>query len=327
MTAPLTGVLLVNVGSPQAPTSAAVRHYLAEFLSDRRVITWPAYLWQPLLKTIVLPMRAPRLAKLYHTIWLNEGSPLVVYSQRLAKKVQAGLGYQFKVVLAMRYGKPTIQTGLEQLRAANVRSIVVLPLYPQYSAATNGSCFDSVSGYFKKSRFTPHLHFISWYFDHPWYIQAMCESLQNFWSEHGKKVYLLFSFHGLPKRCSERGDPYEQHCAATVRLIAEKLQLSTNNFQLVFQSRFGKAAWLQPYCEPTLKQLARRGIKQVAVICPGFAVDCLETLEEIAVRYRKVFLQAGGERFHYIPALNDSLTQCQLLSRLIQQVKTCAPRE
>lgn len=316
-----TGVLLINLGSPEAATSQAVRDYLTEFLSDKRVVELPVYVWQPLLKVVILPIRARRSAKLYQSIWLNEGSPLTVYSQRLAEKVQARLGSQFKLVLCMRYGKPNIQTGLSELLVAGVRSIVVLPLYPQYSATTTASCFDVLAKYFKKSRLIPNLHFISSYFDHPLYIQAIANKVQAYWSEHGKKSYLLFSFHGLPQRCIKLGDPYQHQCVASVSLLAERLQLSVDEYQLVFQSRFGKAAWLQPYCDVVLQQLPSRGVKHVTVICPGFAVDCLETLEEISKRYQQLFFQAGGESFTYIPALNDSVEQVQLLASLVQTSK------
>ncbi|MGC1854581.1 MAG: ferrochelatase [Candidatus Aquirickettsiella sp.] len=313
-----SGVLLINLGTPQAPSTRAVRNYLAEFLSDRRVVEFPVWLWQPLLKLVILPLRARRTAKLYQSIWLNEGSPLAVYTQRLAEKLQANLGDKVKCVLAMRYGKPNIQAGIKHLLAADVSCVTVLPLYPQYSAATTASCFDKISQLLQQSRVIPNLRFIASYFDHPLYIRAIANKIKEYRTEQQKNSYLLFSFHGLPQRCIDLGDPYQQQCFATVRLLAERLQLSTDEYQVVFQSRFGKAAWLQPYCDVLLQQLPARGIKNVTVICPGFAVDCLETLEEIAKRYRKIFLEAGGENFNYIPALNDSAEQMQLLSSLVQ---------
>lgn len=315
------GVLLINLGTPSAPTPSAVRKYLAEFLSDRRVVELPASLWQPLLKLIILPIRSRRSAKLYQSIWMDEGSPLAVYSQKLAEKVQKSLGNEYKLILAMRYGESSIQAGLKELLAAGVQSITILPLYPQYSAATTASCFDRVSQLLQSSRVIPNVHFISSYFGHPLYIQAMAHTLKEYRKEHDKSRHLLFSFHGLPQRCVELGDPYQQQCVSTARLVAEQLQLSANEYQVVFQSRFGKAAWLQPYCDVVLQQLPSRGIKQVTVICPGFAVDCLETLEEIAKRYRQLFFQAGGESFTYIPALNDSVEQVQLLTSLIQSAE------
>jgi len=312
------GVLLINLGTPSAATPKAVSDYLAEFLSDRRVVELPACLWQPLLKFVILPIRSQRSAKLYQSIWMDEGSPLTVYSQRLAKKLQISLADQFKVVLAMRYGKPNLEAGLQELLAAGVSSIVILPLYPQYSAATTASCFDKISQLLQQSRLIPNLRFIASYFDHPLYIQAITHRIKQFRAEQAKNSYLLFSFHGLPQRCIELGDPYQQQCVTTVGLIAECLQLSADEYQLVFQSRFGKAQWLQPYCEVVLQQLPAQGIKNVTIICPGFVVDCLETLEEISTRYRELFLKAGGETFNYIPALNDSADQVQLLTSLVQ---------
>ncbi len=311
------GVLLINLGTPLAPTPKAVHAYLAEFLSDRRVVELPAWLWQPLLKLVILPVRARHSAKLYQSIWMNKASPLAFYTQRLAKNVQANLGDKYKLVLAMRYGKPNIQAGLKELLSSDVSSIIILPLYPQYSAATTASCFDKISEFFQTSCTIPQLKFISSYFDHPRYIQALVSQLGAYRKE-GKNSYLLFSFHGLPQRCIELGDPYQQQCFITARLMAEQLQLSTDEYQVVFQSRFGKARWLLPYCDVVLQQLPARGIKNVTVICPGFAVDCLETLEEISKRYRKLFLTAGGENFTYIPALNDSVEQVNLLVNLVQ---------
>jgi protoporphyrin/coproporphyrin ferrochelatase len=313
-----SGVLLINLGTPQASTPRAVRKYLAEFLSDTRVVELPVWLWQPLLKLVILPIRARRSAKLYQSIWMDEGSPLAVTTQRLAEKIQINLGEQYKLALAMRYGKPSIQAGLEELLAADVKSITILPLYPQYSAATTASCFDKISQLLHQSRVIPNLHFIASYFDHPLYIEAIANQLKKYRATQNKNSYLLFSFHGLPQRCIKLGDPYQQQCLTTVHLIAERLQLSMDDYQVVFQSRFGAAKWLQPYCDVMLQQLPSQGIKNVTIICPGFAVDCLETLEEISKRYRELFLKAGGEIFTYIPALNDSNGQVQLLASLVQ---------
>ena len=313
-----SGVLLINLGTPSAPTPIAVRDYLAEFLSDRRVVELPTWLWQPLLKFVILPIRARRSAKLYQSIWMDKGSPLAVNTQRLAEKLQTSLADKYKIVLAMRYGQPSIETGLQELLTAGVTSITILPLYPQYSAATTASCFDKISELLQQSRVIPNLHFISSYFDHPLYREAIANKIKKYQSEQGKNSYLLFSFHSLPQRGIELGDPYQQQCLTTVRLVAERLQLSADEYQIVFQSRFGKAKWLQPYCDVVLQQLPAQGIKNVSVICPGFAVDCLETLEEISKRYRALFLKAGGESFNYIPALNDSTAQLKLLASLVQ---------
>lgn len=312
------GVLLINLGTPQAPSRRAVRDYLAEFLSDRRVVELPTWLWQLLLKCVILPLRATRSATLYQSIWMDEGSPLAVYTQRLADKLQINLGEAYKVVLAMRYGQPSIETGIHTLLAAGVHSITILPLYPQYSAATTASCFDKISQLLQQTRVIPHVRFIASYYDHPLYIEGLVKQLKKYRSMAINDSYLLFSFHGLPQRCVERGDPYQQQCVTTMRLIAERLQLTADDYQIVFQSRFGAAKWLQPYCDEVLQQLPTRGITEVCIICPGFAVDCLETLEEISKRYRSIFLKAGGKRFNYIPALNDSTEQIQLLTNLLQ---------
>lgn len=312
-----SGVLLINLGTPQAPSPRAVRDYLAEFLTDRRVVELPAWLWQPLLKSVILPLRARRSAKLYQSIWMDEGSPLAVYTQRLADQLQIKLGKDYQVVLAMRYGQPSIEAGVKALLAADVTSITILPLYPQYSATTTASCFDKISQLLQQKRVIPHLRFIAAYFDHPLYVAALSNKIKEHQTKHPKS-YLLFSFHGLPQRCIEFGDPYQQQCVTTVRLVAEGLQLADTDYQTVFQSRFGANKWLQPYCDEVLQQLPKRGIKEVTVICPGFAVDCLETLEEISKRYRAIFLKAGGESFNYISALNDSAEQVQLLTSLVQ---------
>lgn len=312
-------VLLINLGTPSAATPSAVYDYLVEFLSDPRVVELPAWLWKPFLKAIVLPIRARRSAKLYRSIWTSKGSPLADYSKKLAEKLQGKLGNTYKVALAMRYGQPSIQTVLGNLLQSNLQSLTILPLYPQYSAATTASCFDVVSNVFKQQRFIPSLRFISSYFDYALYISALAKLIRQYWVAHSLEDYLLFSFHGLPKRSIRLGDAYEQQCNTTVNLLAKALNLSSAQYQLVYQSRFGKAEWLQPYCDRVLQQLPKQGIKRVAVICPGFAVDCLETLEEISQRYKALFLNAGGESFHYIPALNATDEHSELLNCLIRQ--------
>jgi protoporphyrin/coproporphyrin ferrochelatase len=313
-------LLLVNLGTPSAPTPAAVRAYLAEFLSDPRIVAFPAYLGKSILKSIILSVRSQRSARLYQSIWLQEGSPLAVYTGRLTAKVQKNLGDSYDVVLAMRYGQPSLSMTLKKLLQENtLESLIVLPLYPQYSAATTGSCFDVIAHVFKQSRFIPTLHFIASYFANERYIATVAETIRQYWIAYGTSAYLLFSFHGLPQHAIKQGDPYEQQCYTTADLLAQSLQLSAERYRVVFQSRFGKTAWLQPHCDIVLQQLPVQGIKQVAVICPGFAVDCLETLEEMSQRYRNLFLTAGGESFHYIPALNDSLAHSELLANVIQQ--------
>ena len=314
------GVLLINLGTPGAPTAPALRRYLAEFLSDPRVIEIPSFIWKPLLHGIVLRVRPQRSAALYKKIWTDEGSPLLVYSQKLTTALQKELSEQnIKIALGMRYGNPSIAQGLEQLKEAGCEKIIVLPLYPQYSAATTGTAFDAIAKTLQKWRIVPELYFINQYFDQPNYINAIVESIRQHWQQQGKQSFLLFSFHGLPKRCSQLGDPYEQQCRLTARLITEQLNLAPEQWQVAFQSRFGRAEWLQPYCDATLRELPKRGIDAVDVICPGFAVDCLETLEEINQQNREIFLQASGKSFNYIPALNATPQQIKVLRALVLQ--------
>ena len=314
-----TAVFLVNLGTPQAPTAKALRRYLAEFLWDPRVVEIPRPIWWIILNMFILPLRPRRSAKLYQKIWTPEGSPLLINSQKLAENLQKKLGDKTRVVLAMRYGQPSIKSALDKMREQGIQHFIVIPLYPQYSAATNGSIFDAIAKQLKKWRHVPELYFLSNYYYLPSYIDAIAGSIENYWQEHGKDHYLLFSFHGIPKRNVQLGDPYQAECEATVKQVAEKLKLSATQYQLVFQSRFGPAEWLQPYCDETLKKLPSQGIKKVAVICPGFAVDCLETLEEIAEQNQELFLQAGGESYHYIPALNDSVEHIDVFFHLIEK--------
>lgn len=313
-----TGILLANLGTPEAPTAKALRKYLAEFLWDPRVVEIPRFIWWVILNGFILPLRPRRSAKLYQKIWTAEGSPLLINSKKLANTLQQQLGEAINVVLTMRYGYPSITSALNKMREKGIERIVVIPLYPQYSAATNGSIFDAVTDELKSWRHVPELYFLSNYYGSTAYINAIANSIHRYWQEHGHDHYLLFSFHGIPKRNIELGDPYQQQCETTVRLITEKLKLSADRYKLVFQSRFGPAEWLQPYCDETLKKLPSQGIKKVTVICPGFAVDCLETLEEIAEQNRDLFLQAGGESYHYIPALNDSAEHVAVFCELMK---------
>jgi protoporphyrin/coproporphyrin ferrochelatase len=313
-----TGVLLINLGTPSVPTPRAVGQFLAEFLSDRHVVPIYPWLWRPFLHNVVVPLRAKRSAKLYQTIWTDAGSPLAVYSKKLVEKLQLNLGNTFKVVLAMRYGEPGVQRVLPQLLDDNeLKSLIVLPLYPQYSLATTGSCLDVIANNVDPQH-AGCVSFIPPYFAQEYYIDALAATIRDYWLKHGSNAYLLFSFHGLPQRAIKRGDPYAQHCSVTSNLLAKKLALSSEQYHVVFQSRFGKTKWLKPDCATLLQQLARQGKKNVAIICPGFAVECLETLEEIAHRYRFLFLRAGGESFHYISALNDSVQHIELLSSLVK---------
>lgn len=315
------GVLLVNLGSPDEPTTAAVRRYLAEFLWDPRVVEIPRPLWWLILHGIVLRLRPTRSAHAYQRVWTDYGSPLLVNSQSQARALQQSLadryGKRVRVELAMRYGNPSIKAGLAQLRAAKARRIVVLPLYPQYSAATTGTVFDAVADELKTWRWLPELRFITHYHDDEGYLAALVNSIRESWEQHGQAERLLFSFHGLPKRTLRAGDPYYCHCQKTARLVAERLALPQERWQVTFQSRFGRAEWLQPYTDTTLRQWAHDGIKQVDVVCPGFSADCLETLEEIAMLNKETFLAAGGARLHYIPALNERPDHIAALANLL----------
>lgn len=319
---PGTAVLLVNLGTPEAPTASAVRRYLAEFLWDRRVVEIPRWIWWPILHGIVLRFRPRKSARAYAAIWTDKGSPLLQLTCELGEAVKAELeagGIETAVEIAMRYGRPAICERLEALKAAGMRRVVVLPLYPQYAAATTASIFDAVAATFSRWRHLPDLDFISDYHREVAYIDAIAGSIEAFWAQWGQSSMLLFSFHGLPQRCRELGDPYYDQCLTTAGLIAQTLSLDESKWRVVFQSRFGPSKWIGPYCVDTLRALPGEGIKDVDVICPGFAVDCLETLEEIAITNREVFLAAGGERYRYIPALNSRPEHAKALTGLVRR--------
>jgi protoporphyrin/coproporphyrin ferrochelatase len=314
--APRVGVLLVNLGTPDAPDAASVRRYLREFLTDPRVIEIPSFIWRPLLETVVLPLRASRSAAKYEKVWMRDGSPLVVYTGRQAKLLRGRIGTRIKDILVefgMRYGNPSIASALDRLHAQGAEKILVLPLYPQYAGATTGSSQDAVFRWCESTRNVPELRFLKHYHDHPAYISALAARFREFIGAERRvdpgqafvKRTTVFSFHGLPKRSLLLGDPYHCECLKTGRLLAESLRLAESDYRITFQSRFGRAEWLQPYTEPTLVELARSGVKAVDVFCPGFPADCLETLEEIAIEAKAAFLAAGGEDYHYVPALND----------------------
>jgi len=308
-----TGILLTNIGTPDAATPQAVRHYLAEFLSDPRVVELPPWLWWPILHGIILRTRPQRSAKLYQKIWMKEGSPLLVYSKNIATKLQKKLGNDTMVELGMHYGNPSIKIALEKLQAANITDLIILPLFPQYSATTTASTFDKVTEVLKTWRKQPALRMINQYATHPDYIHAICQSIQA----HPRAQHLLFSFHGIPQQCVNRGDPYPLWCQTTVKLIAKELQLQPRDYSIAFQSRLGYAKWLTPYTDQILQTLPKQGVTDLQVICPGFAVDCLETLEEMNIRGREQFLEAGGKSFHYISALNDTEIHSNLLANLL----------
>ena len=320
------GILLVNLGSPEQPTTRSVRKYLAEFLWDPRVIELPRALWWLILHGVILRFRPSRSAKAYKKVWTDQGSPLIAISTRQAQAIEKRLQKQIRgsilVDVAMRYGKPEISKGLRGLRKAGAHRLLILPMYPQYSATTTASVFDAVTNELRNWRWLPDMRFINSYHDHPGYIDALAQSISRHWETAGKRPdRLLFSFHGIPKRYFTSGDPYFCHCQKTARLVAEKLQLDEQGqkWQVVFQSHFGKEEWLKPYCDETLEQLPQQGTKSVDVICPGFSADCLETLEEIDMENREIFMHNGGQQYHYIPALNDHPTHIQALCDLIQQ--------
>ena len=301
-------VLLVNLGTPDAPTPAALRRYLAEFLSDPRVVEIPKALWWLILHGIILRVRPAKSAQKYAAVWTPEGSPLAVWTAKQAKLLLGYLGEAGHPVLvrhAMRYGQPSIAQVLDALRAEGATRVLVLPLYPQYSATTSASVFDAVAAWGQASRWVPELRFVQQYHDDAGYIAALAAQVQAHWQREGRGRMLVMSFHGVPERTLQLGDPYHCHCHKTARLLATQLGLAPEQYRVTFQSRFGKAQWLQPYTEPTLQQLAREGVERVDVICPGFVADCLETLEEIDQEAREAFIEAGGKTLHYIPCLND----------------------
>ena len=315
------GILLVNLGSPDKPKTSAVRRYLAEFLWDKRVVDAPRWLWWLILHGIILRTRPRRSAKLYQKVWTDQGSPLVATSRLQAQTVEKTLQKKFRgnviVDLAMRYGSPSIKDSLNALRKAGTRRLLILPMYPQYSATTTASVFDEVTNVLRDWRWLPDLRFINDYHDNRIYIEALASSIRQHWQQNGRADKLLFSFHGIPQRYFESGDPYFCHCQKTARLVAEALELEEGTWQVVFQSRFGREPWLQPYCDKTLEALPAQGVKSVDIICPGFTADCLETLEEISIENRQLFLDAGGEQFHYIPALNASDEHIRVLCEVL----------
>jgi ferrochelatase len=318
---PKTGALLVNLGTPDAPTPAAVRRYLAEFLWDPRVVEIPRPIWWLVLHGIVLRTRPGKSAKAYRAIWTERGSPLLYLTEALAQALREELAARgqddIPVEIAMRYGRPSLPGGLKKLKEAGVEEILILPLYPQYSAATAASIFDKAAETLRAWRHLPSLRFVGDYHRNDGYIAAVAGSIAEFWRANEKAQLLLMSFHGLPERSRALGDPYYEQCVESARAIANRLGLAEKDWRLAFQSRFGPARWLQPYCAETLEALPAEGVKAVDVVCPGFAVDCLETLEEIAIANRKVFLAAGGESYRYIPALNASAEHARVLAGLI----------
>lgn len=326
-TAPQTTILLVNLGTPDAPTAAAVRPYLRQFLSDPRVVEIPKAVWWFILNGIILPFRSGKSAAKYATIWSSESSPLKVFTEKQAKLLQGLLGergHHVQVRYAMRYGNPGIDAVLQELKSANVERILMVPLYPQYSATTTASSQDALFDALKGWRNQPELRLIKHYHDHPAYIKALAAQVAGYWARNGKPNFMageqiVFSFHGTPKRTLLLGDPYHCECLKTGRLLGEALGLDKTQYQLAFQSRFGKAEWLQPYMVNTLTQLGKAKTSRLDVFCPGFPADCLETLEEIAIEGKAVFQHAGGGQYHYIPCLNDSQDWISGLADMAEQ--------
>lgn len=320
-TAERIGILVVNFGTPASPAPSDVRRFLARMLRDPRVVELPRPLWLPILYGIILPLRPARVAPKYRKIWTAQGSPLSEQSRRLCTALSSTLAQRmmapFSVEFAMLYGDPSVSESLQRLRAAGAQRIVVLPLFPQYCGATTAAVYDQVNAEIARWRWLPELRFIAEYHDQPEYIDALRESIVQHWSARGRTGHLLVSFHGIPERYFHQGDPYFCKCQKTARLLAEELLLAEGEWSVTFQSRFGRAEWLRPYTMETLAALPGRGVRDVTVICPGFAVDCLETLEEIDVENRAAFMGAGGERFEYVPALNARPEHATLLANLI----------
>ncbi len=314
---PNHGLLLFNLGTPDAPDRRSVARYLREFLSDRRVVDLPRWLWLPLLNLVIVPLRAGRSAKAYAKIWREAGSPLLDYSRRLADKLQLDLE-PGRVTLGMRYGKPSIHDALAELKNAGVDSITVLPLYPQFSYTTTASGYDAIDAALGEMSWNPQQRRIRDFHLHPSWVRAVADSIRSFQETRGVPDRLLFSMHGIPQRYADAGDPYQRQCEESAAAIAADLGLAEENWMLTFQSRFGREPWLQPYTDKTLEALAGEGVRHVQVVCPGFSVDCLETLEEIAMENREIFEDAGGEKFEYIPALNDSEAHVSALLDVIK---------
>jgi len=311
-----TGILLVNLGTPDAPTASAVKRYLRQFLSDKRVVDTSPLLWWPLLRGVILPLRSPRVAKLYQSIWMEEGSPLLVYSRRQQQALSARLP-DMPVVLGMSYGKPSLDSAVDGLIESGVTNIIVLPLYPQFSCSMVAAVWDELARILTRYRRVPGINFIRDYADHPAYINALAGTVRQSFAQHGEPDLLLMSYHGIPQRYADEGDDYPQRCRDTTRELVSALGLPPEKVMMTFQSRFGREPWLTPYTDETLKMLGEKGVKHIQVMSPGFAADCLETLEEIAVQNREFFLEAGGTKYEYIPALNDDPEHIEMMVSLV----------
>ncbi|MEY3038718.1 MAG: protoheme ferro-lyase [Pseudomonadota bacterium] len=317
------GVLLTNLGTPDAPTKQALRRYLKEFLWDPRVVEVPRPIWWAILNLIILNVRPKRSAAAYASVWTEQGSPLLIHTkaqtEAVREKLQGEFGDRVVVEFAMRYGNPSIESVLDKMQAEGVRQLVVLPLYPQYSGSTTASTFDAIAADFQQRRWIPDLRFIQQYADDAGYISALANKIQSHWAEHGRTDKLIFSYHGVPKRYLMSGDPYHCQCHKTTRLVAEQLGLTKDEYMTCFQSRFGREEWLKPYTDETLKSLPAQGVKSVQVVCPGFSSDCLETIEEIGEENREYFMESGGERYEYIEALNSDTAHIEALTAIVKR--------
>jgi ferrochelatase len=314
-----TGVLLVNLGTPDRPVCPSLRKYLSEFLMDPRVVEIPKLLRLILVRGIIVNVRSHKSAANYRKIWSDRGSPLMVNSIDLVDKVANAMGEEYSVMLAMRYGSPSMDSQIKALHKSGVRRLIVLPLYPQYSGSTSGSTFDALAKSLSTYRWVPSLSFVDSYYDHPLYIKALADSVRKHWGRSEKAQKLVMTFHGVPIKFIDRGDPYFEQCKATAKLLADELELRDDDWLLVFQSRLGAEPWLQPYCDETLKNLPGAGVESVDMICPGFSADCLETLEEIDGENREYFMNAGGKSYSYIPCLNDSNAHTALISKIVEE--------
>ena len=313
-----TGVLICNLGTPETYKTKDVRRFLRQFLSDGRVIEIPKIIWWFILNGIILTLRPSKSAKLYKSVWTKEGSPLLVLSKKLTEKLKTSVGDSCEVELAMRYGNPSMESALMSLKNKNCRKLIVIPMFPQYSGTTTGSIFDEVARVLSKWRWVPSLSFVNSYHDHPKYINALADSLSNHIKNNSPQK-IIFTYHGIPKRNFDLGDPYQCYCQKTTRLVAEKLNLEDDTYITTFQSRFGPAEWLKPYTSDTMGELPLQEVKNVLVVAPAFSVDCLETIEEIDQENKEIFLKAGGEKFTYAPCLNDSSGQVNLLKAIIDK--------
>jgi len=312
-----TGVMLVNLGCPASPSPRDIRRFLGQFLGDRRVVELPRWAWLPLLHGLILPLRSRRLARSYLPLYQDGALPLRAIVERQTRRL--GERLPFPVVMAMTYGRPAIPEGLDKLVSRGCERILILPLFPQFSATTAGPVYDQVGRWTARTRNIPELRIVRCYYDEPAYIEALTVQIRNHWEQHDRGEQLLFSFHGLPERCVRLGDPYLMHCQHSATAVAAKLHLESNQWQLAFQSRFGPAPWLRPYTEEVLEKMGAAGLERLDVMCPGFSADCLETLEEVKQEYAEVFQSAGGGAFHYIPCLNDQELHIEMMIAIVKR--------